>query len=234
MNPFYYVYVSDRGSAPEAQIASVLAETLADLGYRTVFPSSGLPEQNRDRLNLVVGPHEFFPRHSGHSERELLNAASVSVTLGLEQPGTPGFDIASHYASVGPMALHISDDGVDALNRRGINAAHLQLGYHPTWDRWGGDLNRTRPTDLLFLGKMTPTAVTSCPRRHRCCGTATRISVCGRTPKQPAPGRTAHWRQPPSWGRWPQAASFSTFTVATVSPSTGPRSWRPSSTAAWS
>ena len=48
MNPFYYVYVSDRGSAPEAQIASVLAETLADLGYRTVFPSSGLPEHKTE------------------------------------------------------------------------------------------------------------------------------------------------------------------------------------------
>ena len=151
----YYVYVSDRGSASSTEIAAVMAETLADLGYRTSFPTPGLPQQGRDRINLVVAPHEFFPLEGSHSERELVKAASMSITLGVKRPGTPGFDLGAHYASVGPVALDISPDGVDELGRRGIEAAHLQLGYHPRWDRWGGDANRPRPTDLLVLGILT-------------------------------------------------------------------------------
>ena len=155
MNPPYYVYVSDRGSASGRQIAAVVAETLADLGYRTVFPVSGFArtgqrsDQSRHRATRIL------LLQGGHSERELLNAARVSVTVGVEQPDTARFDLGAHYASVGPMALDISRDGVDALGRRGIDAAHLQLGYHPSWDRWGGDPNRPRPTDLLFFGSMT-------------------------------------------------------------------------------
>ena len=155
MNPPYYVYVCERGSASGRQIAALVAETLADLGYRTVFPVSGLPEQGRDRVNLVIGPHQFFCLQDAHSERELLDAARVSVTVGVEQPNTASFDLGAHYASLGPMALDISQDGVDALGRRGIDATRLQLGYHPSWDRWGGDPNRPRPTDLLFFGSMT-------------------------------------------------------------------------------
>ena len=47
MNPSYYVYVSKRGSVSGRQIAALIAEALADLGYRTVFPVSGLPEQGK-------------------------------------------------------------------------------------------------------------------------------------------------------------------------------------------
>src|SRR5580692_7699604 len=112
MNLSYYVYVSDRGSAFATAIATVLAEALTELGHDSVYPAAGLPEPGRDRINLVVAPHEFFSSHGGHSERELLDAARVSVTVGVEQPGTASFDLAARYASVGPMALDISQDGV--------------------------------------------------------------------------------------------------------------------------
>ena len=156
MNLLYYVYVSDRGSACATEIAGVIAETLSDLGYQTVFPAPGLPDKGRGRVNVVVAPGEFFPHRGDHSERELLDAARASVTLGVKGPTAPGFDIGARYASVGPMALHMSQDGVDALGRQGINATHLQLGYHPRWDQWGGDPNRLRSTDLLVLGSLTP------------------------------------------------------------------------------
>src|ERR1035441_4542992 len=107
MNPLYYVYVSDRGSASATAIATLVAETLEDLGHDTVFPALGLPEQGRGRVNLVVAPHEFFPHHGSHNERELVRSAKVSVTLGVEQPGTARFDLGSRYATLGPMALDI-------------------------------------------------------------------------------------------------------------------------------
>jgi hypothetical protein len=155
MNPTYYVYVSDRGNIFMKEIAGLLAATLSDLGYHTVFPAPGLPERSRDQVNLVVAPHEFFPLQRGHSEPELLHAAEVSVAVGVEQPGTAWFELGTHYASVGTMVLDISPYAVDELRRRGLDATHLQLGYHPSWDRWGGDSARLRPTDLLFLGSMT-------------------------------------------------------------------------------
>ncbi len=56
MSPTYYVYVSDRGNVFMTEIAAVLAATLSDLGYHTVYPAPGLPEPGRDRVNLVVAP----------------------------------------------------------------------------------------------------------------------------------------------------------------------------------
>lgn len=155
MTPTYYVYVSDRGNVFMTEIAAVLAAALSDLGYHTMFPAPGLPERGRDRANLVVAPHEFFPLQRAYGERELLEAAAVSVAVGVEQPGTPWFELGTHYASVGPVVLDVSPYAVDELARRGLDATHLQLGYHPSWDRWGGDATRPRPTDLVFLGSMT-------------------------------------------------------------------------------
>ena len=155
MRPTYYVYVSQRGNIFMAEIAALLAEALSDLGYRTVYPAPGLPERGRDRVNLVVAPHEFFPLQTEYPERELLEAAEASIVVGVEQPGTQWFELGVRYAGVGPMALDISPFAVAELQARGVEATHLQLGYHPSWDRWGGDPKHPRSNDLLFLGSLT-------------------------------------------------------------------------------
>ncbi|MGA2521518.1 MAG: glycosyltransferase [Acidimicrobiales bacterium] len=156
MSRSYHVYVSDRGNVFMTEIAAVLAAALGDLGYDTVFPAPGLPERGRDRVNLVMAPHEFFTLQRDHTEQELLQAAAASVSIGVEQPGTRWFELGTHYAGVGAAVLDISPYAVDELRSRGLDAMHLQLGYHPSWDRWGGEPTRPRPTDLLFLGSMTP------------------------------------------------------------------------------
>jgi hypothetical protein len=155
MSPTYYVYVSDRGNIFMTEIAGLLAAGLADLGHETVFPAPGLPEEGRGRINLVVAPHEFFILQRGHNERVLLRAAEASVAVGVEQPGTDWFELGTRYASLGPMVLDINSYAVEELVRRGYDAHHLQLGYHPSWDRWNGEPSRSRPTDLLFLGSFT-------------------------------------------------------------------------------
>ncbi len=104
----------------------------------------------------MVAPHEFFTLKQGLSERELLEAAEVSVAVGVEQPGTSWFELGTHYASVGPVVLDISPYAVNELSQRGLDAIHLQLGYHSSWDQWGGDSIQPRYTDLLFLGSSTP------------------------------------------------------------------------------
>ena len=155
MSPSYHVYVSDRGNIFMTEIAALLAAALGDLGYSTVFPAPGLPERARDRVNVVVAPHEFYPLQRGVRESDLLKAAETAVSVGVEQPGTPWFDLGAHYSSVAPAVLDISRVAVAELDRRGIPAHHLQLGYHSSWDLWGGDTDRSRSTDVLFLGSMT-------------------------------------------------------------------------------
>lgn len=155
MNPTYRLFVSDRGNIFMTEIAAVLADALTDRGYDTVFPAPGLPEHRRNNINLVVAPHEFFPLQQGYTETELLRAAEVTVAVGVEQPGTSWFDLGTHYASLGPIALDINQYAVRHLENLGVDAVHLQLGYHASWDRWGGNPDHARPTDLLFLGSVT-------------------------------------------------------------------------------
>jgi hypothetical protein len=153
--PGYWVYVSERGNVFITEIAALLAAALADLGCETVFPAPGLPAREQDRINLLGAPHEFFPLQRGVSECQLLRAAEASIAVGVEQPGTPWFDLGAHYSSVGAAVLDISPYAVEALASRGLEATNLQLGYHPSWDRWGGGPTRPRDTDLLFLGSVT-------------------------------------------------------------------------------
>ncbi len=156
MTPTYHVYVSNRGNIFMTEIAALLAAALRDLGCDTVFPAPDLPEEGRNRINLVVAPHEFYPLHQAYDARELHRAARVSVAVGVEQPGTNWFELGTDYASLGPMVLDISHYAVDELVWRGYDAHHLQLGYHTSLDRWYGDPHHRRPTDLLFLGSFTP------------------------------------------------------------------------------
>ncbi|MGA2283484.1 MAG: glycosyltransferase [Candidatus Dormibacteria bacterium] len=153
--PRYWVYVSDRGNIFMTEVAALLSAALADLSYETVFPAPGLPEREPGRINLVVAPHEFFPLQRDVGEAQLLRAAEASVTVGVEQPGTAWFDLGAHYSSVAAAVLDISPYAVAALRDRGIEATHIQLGYHPSWDRWSGESARERPTDFLFLGAVT-------------------------------------------------------------------------------
>ena len=138
-----------------AEIAGLVAAALTDLGHDVVFPAGGLPEKGLNRVNLVVAPHEFFPLQQGVSEAHLLAAAETCVTLGVEQPETLWFDIGARYSSVAQAVLDINRVAVDELNRRGIPASQLQLGYHSTLDHWGGDPVQ-RSTDVVFLGSVAP------------------------------------------------------------------------------
>lgn len=138
------------------EIASLIDAGLGDLGYETEFPAPGLPEPGRDRVNLVIAPHEFFPLYQAVDEAARMRAAAASVCVGVEQPGTPWFELGTRYSAEGSAVLDINTYAIAELSRRGIDAAHLQLGYHDSWDRWGGDPSKIRGTDLVFLGGATP------------------------------------------------------------------------------
>lgn len=155
MIPTYHIYVSDCGNIFMTEIATLLDAALSDLGFSTVYPAPGLPEPDANRRNLVVAPHEFFPLQRGVGRDDLMRAAECSVVLGVEQPGTLWFELGSEYASVAAAVLDISRVAVDELVSRGIEATHLQLGYHESWDFWDRRTGAKRSRDLLFLGSRT-------------------------------------------------------------------------------
>ncbi len=155
-SPAYRVFVSAVGNVYMAEIAAALAESVGATGREVELCPSGLPRAEAGVVNLVVAPHEFFTRYEGASEADIVRAASHSICVGVEQPGTQWFEDGARYTSYGPMAADINDRGVRELQRRGVDAHRLRLGYHPGWDAWGGDDRAPRGCDLLFLGALTP------------------------------------------------------------------------------
>lgn len=153
--PSYKVFVSPVGNVFMAEIASMLADSIEATGREVERCTDKLPKAEPAVINLVVAPHEFFMLHEKVPESDLVRAASQSICVGVEQPGTPWFEEGVRYASYGPMVLDINKRGVRELRRRGLEAHHLQLGYHQGWDAWDGRADKERPVDALFLGAKT-------------------------------------------------------------------------------
>lgn len=136
------------------EIAQWLVDALGDLDRRAELRTAGVPEASADVVNLVVAPHEYFEL-GGFDEQQRRTGPAASIPVCTEQPGTPWFDVQLAALAYSPLVLDINRLGVEELQRRGLPALHLPLGYHAGFDRWGGDEERGRPIDVLFLGSLT-------------------------------------------------------------------------------
>jgi Glycosyl transferase family 2 len=153
--PSYNIYVSGRGNIFMTEIASMLKNVLVATGREAQLRHIGLPTEAAGTINMVVAPHEYFILDDSVTEAERVYAAAHCVTVGVEQPGTSWFEIGARYASYGALALDINKSAVQELRRRGLEAYWLPLGYYPAWDSWGGDQNKERTRDLVFLGSLS-------------------------------------------------------------------------------
>ncbi|MEO8266785.1 MAG: glycosyltransferase [Ilumatobacteraceae bacterium] len=137
------------------EIAEHLVEGLVLVGRSAELVIDDLPDSADDPMhNLVVAPHEFFVL-SPSTEADRLRAASASICINTEQPGTPFFDLAMTYAARGPAVLDINRYSLDAVRRLGLAAVHLPLGCTPSMDSWQGE-SRQRHVDIGFLSGRTP------------------------------------------------------------------------------
>lgn len=136
------------------EIAQWLVDALGDLGRRAELRTGGVPQASADVVNLVVAPHEYFEL-GGFDAQQRRTGPAASIPVCTEQPGTPWFDVQLAALAYSPLVLDINRLGVEELQRRGLPARHLPLGYHAGFDRWGGDEGRGRPIDVLFLGSLT-------------------------------------------------------------------------------
>jgi GT2 family glycosyltransferase len=153
--PAYRVYVSALGNVFMTEIADALTDAIAQCGRDVEMFRNGLPTRTPGTINLVVAPHEYFTLYEGADEAALVKAASESVCVGVEQPGTYWFEYGARYTSYGPLAIDINRRGVTELRRRGLEAYRLHPGYYSGWDAWGGGASSDRAGDVLFLGSLT-------------------------------------------------------------------------------
>ena len=144
------VFTSSRGNRFMYDIGTWLVEAAALAGRRSELVVDELPD-DPGTINLVVAPHEFFALQD-HGDDVLNAAASLSVPVATEQPGTPWFHIAGSYARVAPLVLDINRRGAAKLERQGHRVRFLQLGGTPLMRAPATE----RDLDVLFLGGDTP------------------------------------------------------------------------------
>lgn len=108
-----------------------------------------------DDVVYVFVPHEYAPMtlEPAHPTPDQLRR---SIAICTEQPGSPWFELAVPFAREAGATLDINPLGLAELERRGIEARRLQLGYVPEWDAWHGDDEAPRPTEVAFLGGYLP------------------------------------------------------------------------------
>jgi hypothetical protein len=144
------VFVSPRGNAFMTDIARWITEAAALTGRPAQLVTDRLPCADGS-INLVVAPHELFVLDDG-DDATIARAAAASVPVCTEQPGTPWFNLTAGLVRDSPIAIDINPHGVAALEARGHEALHLQLGGVPSMVAPAVP----RDVEVLFLGGSTP------------------------------------------------------------------------------
>ncbi len=146
------VFVAATGNAFMTDIAGWLVEAAAETGRSARLVVDGTLPSDPSAVNLVVAPHEFYLLSDAGS-RAIDAAASVSVPVCTEQPGTSWFEMTSLVCQRSPMVLDINVHGVEALRSLGHDAHHLRIGGTPSMDRRRAGVVRSR--DLVVLAGYT-------------------------------------------------------------------------------
>ncbi|MEA2684673.1 MAG: hypothetical protein QOK05_3001 [Chloroflexota bacterium] len=104
----------------------------------------------RDDVVDVVVPHELY---LGREVGTWPSRRQRQRTIGLvtEHPGTSWFEVATLAVADLGAGFALNQAAVAECRARGLRTDHLQLGYTPNWDRWGGGPVE-RPTEITYLG----------------------------------------------------------------------------------
>ncbi len=136
------------------ELLELVAAGARDLGADARVVLDRFPDGDDNTVYVII-PHEYFETVT---ERDLPTAGQLRRTVGLctEQPGTRWFELAFDRLGDLGAVMDLQTVGLGELHRRGVEAEHLPLGYHESWDDWGRDTTRERPVDVLFLGSGNP------------------------------------------------------------------------------
>ncbi|MBA3807990.1 MAG: glycosyltransferase [Solirubrobacterales bacterium] len=137
-----------------AELLEAIGNVLTATGMLVEHSVDRFPVWREGVVYLFV-PHEYTPLVEAVAYPTEMHLART-IVLCTEQPGTSWFEEAAELAARAAAVVDINLLGVQALDRRGIEASLMQLGYVPEWDRWGGKDTQARPTDVVFMGAHTP------------------------------------------------------------------------------
>ncbi|GAC1488301.1 MAG: hypothetical protein NVS1B9_08540 [Solirubrobacteraceae bacterium] len=140
-------------------------------GARTSLHVGNFPSPRRDLIYVLVPPHEYFTLMHGRIGPPP-EALRRTIMICAEQPGTPFFQ---HNLDIAPRAGAIFDinrHAIRAFAEHDVQAAHLQLGWTPGWDR---EPAPERDIDIVFMGCISERRERALARyarimwRHRSC-----------------------------------------------------------------
>jgi hypothetical protein len=134
------------------ELADALRHELAALGVAARITTDGFPPQVAGEICALLPPHEFFALE-GFRTRPDPRLLSRTVLICAEQPGSRFFRTNVALADLAGAVFDIHTWAVEELNRRGVAARHLQLGWSSSWK--ARDTPRRRDVDALFLGAVS-------------------------------------------------------------------------------
>jgi hypothetical protein len=138
------------GSVFMDELLDVAADAVRRAGGHTRSAVGRFPEPTANTVYVIV-PHEYFILMPPHQQP---SAELLARTIGfcVEHPGNLSFERTAQALPRLACGVDINVDSTAELRRRGNRVEHFQLGYSPLWDRWGGDLDSKRTTDVTYLG----------------------------------------------------------------------------------
>jgi hypothetical protein len=137
------------------EILEAFGDALREHGFTVEESVDCFPRPADDLVCLFI-PHEYVALVDplAHPTPEQIRR---SVAICTEQPGTHWFDVTLEVARRAGAVVDINPLAADEMNRLGVRAEHVQLGYVPGWDVWRGRdrEHEERDIDMAFLGRFT-------------------------------------------------------------------------------
>lgn len=145
------VHVAAHGSSSNLDLAHWFTEA-ARLAGRTAELVTDRPPDADRAIAVVVAPHEYFEL-ADLSVADAQRAAGRCVCIATGDPTGGAFERTVDAGRLAMATYDVSQEGVAALQARGIEARHLQLGAVPSMSVGSdGTPDAASALDVMFVG----------------------------------------------------------------------------------
>jgi hypothetical protein len=143
--------LSSRTAVQYVALAHAVRDLLVGRGREVAVLVDSLPAADPARVPVVIAPHDVLPSLPGVDDDALEETLARSVLVCCERPSAPAWERVIPYAGRAAVVFDVSPAGVTKLEEHRVPARRFRLGYHESFDRWGGG-DSERPVDIAFVG----------------------------------------------------------------------------------